>query len=103
MVVKLQCTSCDTSITGKFFPCEVCRLEGEARDLFDLFLKVRGNLKAMERELKVSYPTVRLKVEELFTELGKASAARPNAAEILRMLRDGKITVDEAEELLRSS
>lgn len=101
IVVKLQCKSCNTSITGQFDPCPICKLDEEFRTLFDLFLSTRGNLKAMERELKISYPTVRQKVEELFSNLTKPEPELTDPMEIIRRVREGTLSVEKAEQLLR--
>jgi len=101
VIVKLQCPDCGTEITGEFKLCPVCKLEDELRMLFDSFLKARGNLKDVQRELGVSYPTARTRIEKMFTELEKKrNISTP--AEILKDLREGKISVDEAEWMLRS-
>ena len=46
--------------------------------LLESFLRARGNLRDMERELGISYPTVRNRVEALVRALGLAD--RPGAA-----------------------
>ncbi len=102
IVVRLQCVECGTEVTGEFTLCPVCRLEGETRKLFDLFMKARGNLKQVQRELGFSYPTVRLKIEEMFRKLGQDYFSR-DPKEILDRVRSGELSVDEAEKLLRGN
>lgn len=101
-VTRLACTSCGTVVDGRYAPCAVCRLDHEQRALFELFLDARGNLKDVQRALGVSYPTVRQRIDLLFRALGRPSTA-PVASpkEVLRRLREGEISVDEAERLLR--
>ena len=100
LVVKLECPSCEAEVTGKFESCPVCSLEGETRRIFDLFLAARGNLRHVQRELGVSYPTARQRVEEMFRQLaGKPEPQEPR--EVLARLRAGEIDVEEAERLLR--
>ncbi|MCP4548125.1 MAG: DUF2089 domain-containing protein [bacterium] len=99
-VVKLECSSCDAELTGNFDSCSICSLEGKDRHVFDLFLAARGNLKQVQRELGVSYPTARQRVEEMFRKLeGKPEPEKPR--DILARLKDGEIDVEEAERLLR--
>jgi hypothetical protein len=43
--------------------------------LLESFLRSRGNLKEMERELGISYPTVRGRVDALVRALGLADGA----------------------------
>jgi hypothetical protein len=95
------CGACGVEVQGEFEPCAVCRLEEKDRRLFDLFLSSRGNLKRMERELKVSYPTVRLRVDGLLTRMGYLRTDPPDRLEVLKRLKEGKISVEEAERLLR--
>ena len=104
-VEKLACGDCGTEVQGHFAPCPICTLEPAHRALFDLFLEARGNLKDVQRALAVSYPTARLRVEELFTALGlgqtRPEAKRPQPMEVLRRVRAGELTVEQAEALLR--
>ena len=81
-------------------PCRICALDGEARELFDLFLDTRGNLKDVQRRLGVSYPTARQRIEELFQKL-EAQPAGPAPADILARVRKGELTVEQAEAMLR--
>ncbi|TME10378.1 MAG: DUF2089 domain-containing protein, partial [Chloroflexi bacterium] len=46
------------------------RLTKEQLALLESFLRSRGNLRDMERELGISYPTVRSRVEALVRALG---------------------------------
>lgn len=88
-------------VDGEFEPCAVCRLDHELRTLFEQFLDARGNLKDVQRTLGVSYPTVRQRIDVMFRELGRPSATEIVPKEVLRRLREGQITVEEAERLLR--
>ena len=103
-VEKLSCGSCGTEVQGHYAPCPVCTLGPEHRALFDLFLETRGNLKDVQRALKVSYPTTRQRIEELFTALGlgaRAQEEKPAPMDVLRRVGAGELTVEQAEELLR--
>lgn len=99
-VVRLECGSCGAGIDGGFSLCPVCRLDGELRRLFELFLQARGNLKEMQRSLGLSYPTVRQRVEALFAQV-LAGPPPPDPMRVLERLRRGEISVEAAEWLLR--
>ncbi len=88
-------------VDGRFEPCVVCRLDLELRALFEQFLDARGNLKEVQRALGVSYPTVRQRIDVMFRELGRQPSSELSPTEVLRRLREGQITVEEAERLLR--
>jgi hypothetical protein len=69
-VTRLQCRSCGTSLEGDFSVGRFGRLTREQLTLLESFLRSRGNLREMERELGISYPTVRSRVEALVRALG---------------------------------
>jgi len=81
-VTRLHCRSCGTTLEGDFNVGRFSRLSREQFALLESFLRSKGNLKEMERELGISYPTVRARVEGLLRALG---------------LGDDEGTVDEAE------
>ena len=69
-VTRLHCRSCGTSLEGDFSVGRFGRLSREQLTLLESFLRSRGNLRDMERELGISYPTVRSRVEALVRALG---------------------------------
>jgi hypothetical protein len=105
-ITSLACPQCATRIEGTFHACPVCSLEPEDRGLLELFLRVRGNAKEVERALGVSYPTVRARLDRLWSHLNlpapDSEPAERSAMEILADLRDGTIGVAQAVALLRS-
>jgi hypothetical protein len=69
-VTRLHCRSCGTTLEGEFSVGRFGRLTKEQLVLLESFLRSRGNLRDMERELGISYPTVRSRVEALVRALG---------------------------------
>ena len=69
-VTRLHCRSCGTTLEGDFSVGRFGRLSREQLALLESFLRSRGNLREMERELGLSYPTVRSRVEALVRSLG---------------------------------
>ena len=69
-ISRLQCRSCGTALEGEFGVGRFGRLSKEQLSLLESFLRSRGNLKEMERELGISYPTVRGRVDALVRALG---------------------------------
>jgi hypothetical protein len=100
-VIQLECPDCGLNLKGDFELCPVCGLNEKMYQLFKLFLQARGNLKTVQRELNVSYPTARQRMEELFETL-EAETVRLDARSILARVRLKEITVEEAEKLLKS-
>ena len=105
-ITQLKCTSCETVISARYSPCRFCKLPPESLRLLEIFIKNRGNVKEMERELGLSYPTVRNKVDAVIKELG--FEVNPEAEEdfksqrrqILEQLEQGEIKATEAAGLL---
>jgi hypothetical protein len=69
-VTRLHCGSCGTTLEGDFSVGRFGRLNREQLTILESFLRSRGNLRDMERELGISYPTVRSRVEALVRALG---------------------------------
>ncbi len=69
-VTRLHCGSCGTTLEGDFSVGRFGRLNRDQLALLESFLRSRGNLREMERELGISYPTVRSRVEALVRALG---------------------------------
>lgn len=103
-VTKLHCTHCNTTIEGSFEPCKFCKLSAEYKHFIEVFIKNRGNIKEIEKELGVSYPTVRGKLESVITALGyspKPISTNINKKQVLEKLSKGQITAEEAVNLLK--
>jgi hypothetical protein len=109
-ITQLQCPACGTEIAGRYALSRLARLREPHASLLELFLRVRGNIKEMERELGLSYPTVRARLEEALSAAGldrlgpkiptepTVTATRMN---ILNQLEQGEITAAEAVARLR--
>jgi len=119
-VTRLTCTGCDTEIHGRFQATIFDRLSPESLAFVETFVRLRGNVKEMERELSVPYNAVRSRLDDVIAELGFAPGPRapdppapppspppPGAPgqtrrDILDRLDRGEITPAEATELLES-
>ena len=116
-VTRLHCRSCGTTLEGDFSVGRFGRLNREQLTLLESFLRSRGNLRDMERELGISYPTVRGRVEALVRALGfgpRADAddadeatAEPAAAprsrtEILEALARHELSAEDAATAIRA-
>ena len=69
-VTRLHCRACGTTLEGDFNVGRFGHLSREQMAVLESFLRSRGNLRDMERELSLSYPTVRSRVEALVRALG---------------------------------
>jgi hypothetical protein len=117
-VTRLHCSTCGTTLEGDFSVGRFGRLSREQLTILESFLRSRGNLRDMERELSISYPTVRSRVEALVRALGfgprDGDPAAPDVdvddepdaklgrQEILERLARHEIGADEAADMIRS-
>jgi hypothetical protein len=76
-ITRLHCRACGTALEGEFGVGRFGRLSREQLALLESFLRSRGNLKEMERELGISYPTVRGRIDALVRALGLAEGEPP--------------------------
>ncbi len=107
-VSKLTCHHCETTIEGNFESCRFCGLTPEQKHFVEVFLKSRGNIKEVERELGISYPTVRGRLDNVLEAMGyrveqedQAEVSRQRR-HILEQLANGEIGADEAVKLLKN-
>lgn len=103
-VVKLECENCQTVIENQFALTKFDYLSAEELNFVEVFVKCRGNIKEVEKELKISYPTVRARLDEVIRSLGYATPKKSDTekSEILQALERGEITVEEAMNRLNS-
>src|SRR5437660_6174772 len=76
-VAELDCPSCSIAIKGDFSLPALLRLAPAQLDFVEVFLKNRGVIRDVERELGISYPTVRARLDEVVAALGYQ--VRPSA------------------------
>ena len=99
--VKLQCENCDTAIENDFCLSKFDYLSAEDLFFAETFLVCRGNIKEVEKRLKISYPTVRSRLDGIIEKLGGKPESPPSVSEarkkeILDALENGEITPEEA-------
>lgn len=102
--VKLKCKTCETVIENEFNLSKFDYLSLEQLNFIETFIKCRGSIKEVEKELSISYPTVRAKLDEVILALGykpKEVKQRKDTNEILDALEKGEITPEEAIERMK--
>ncbi|HLI81092.1 MAG TPA: DUF2089 domain-containing protein [Candidatus Binataceae bacterium] len=111
-VAKLHCHSCEITVEGDFSIPALLRLNRAQLDFVEVFLKNRGIIREVERELGVSYPTVRARLDEVLGAIGfnltptpqdghnqrevSDNSAMRNRRAILEQLSAGKISAEDA-------
>ena len=100
--VRLKCVSCDLILEGKLPASRLALLSSDQQQFVEVFLVARGNIKEVEKELGISYPTVRRRLDEVIQALGHApEAERMRREEILDAIDRGEISAKEGIVLLR--
>lgn len=102
-ITKLHCSHCQTTIENEFELSKLASLSKEQLQFVETFLVCRGNIKEVEKELGISYPTVRGKLNDIITSLGYDTTKKNEIDEkkIVLMLERGEITPEEAIKLLK--
>lgn len=104
-ITRLSCTSCNTNIEGNFTLSKFDQLSPELKVFAEVFLKNRGNIKDVEKELGISYPAVRSRLDQTIVALGysveqeplkKSEATAAKKKEVLEALKKGEISAEEA-------
>ena len=114
IVTRLHCPQCDTTIEGSFYPQNnpLESLNSDQVQFLLNFVRCEGRFTRLEEELKLSYPTLRNRLNEIIRALGyepgreepPPSPAKPTFDErrrILEELEAGQITFDEAQRRLQ--
>lgn len=102
-IAKLKCNKCGTVIENDFEFSKFEYLGEEQLNFMEVFLKCRGNIKDVEKELGISYPTVRAKLDEVVSSLGYTVVKKPTVGskEILDMLEKGEISAEQAVNMMK--
>ncbi len=103
-VTELHCCDCDTTVKGHFKLDKFNYLSKEEKYFIEIFVKNRGNIKEIEKDLGISYPTVKKNLENVINSLGygeKESNDNLTKKEILEKLSEGKLTSKEALQLMK--
>ena len=113
-VHTLHCDHCETTIEGAFTLSKFNYLETEKLYFIEVFIKNRGNIKMIEKELNISYPTVKKMLDDVIVGLCYSLDAyeedpfikekeepKVSKSSILERIEKGELKVADAIELLR--
>ena len=112
-VSELKSEQGDVTIRGRFALPSTAKLDAEQHKFLETFLRCRGIISTVEREMGISYPTVRARLDSLLAALNLTPAKeehqrRDREAEeakkaILDQLERGEITAEEAKQRMRGA
>jgi hypothetical protein len=100
-ISRLHCENCDTALEGQFNLGQFQRLTPDQLQFLEVFIRCRGQNKAVQETLNISYPTVVKKLDELILAMGyEPEPVADRRREILEMLSQNKISASQAQQLL---
>jgi hypothetical protein len=94
-ITRLNCPSCDTSLEGHFQFSRLERLSPEQLGFVELFVRCEGKLNWVAQELKLSYPTVRSRLDEAIRAMGYEVREAPPAEERQRAAEQRQAILDD--------
>lgn len=105
-VTELTCNACHSTLTGEFQLSKFDYLSNDLQEFALIFIKNAGNIKGVEKDLNISYPTVKKNLDELIRALGFEVSnvvvkEKMTRQEILSALKNKEITLFQAEKLLK--
>ncbi len=68
-IVRLKCAACETAVEGDFAFPALAQLPSAEQQFVLRFVLCSGSLKEMAREMGLSYPTVRNKLDDIIDHL----------------------------------
>jgi hypothetical protein len=109
VISRLSCLACQTRIETELPFAALTRLPEEMREFVLIFLRCRGNIREVEKELGISYPTVCKRLDLVNDLIAGNSTGQTSKrlsrgdirGDILAKLEGGEITAKEAANLLK--
>lgn len=101
IIKKVKCSGCETEIAGSFKTNRFHMFDEEQLYFIEMFLKSEGSIKQVEKELGISYPTVKSRLNKIIEILGyrtpESKINKPKKKlSTLEMLEAGNISFDDA-------
>lgn len=70
-VSQLKCPNCETTVNGNYHLPLYMQLTDEEQEFILSFFLTSGSIKAMAKQIGVSYPTMRNKMDDLIEKIQK--------------------------------
>lgn len=104
-VTQIKCSGCGSEINGSFATAGLGVLPVEYQKFITVFLRHRGNIRQVEKELGISYPTINKMLDSINNALSSTAAAAEKPLtrkEILDSIEKGEMSVKEAAFILKT-
>lgn len=105
LVKEVECQGCHTQIKGAFKTNRFHMFSADDLFFIEVFLKNEGNIKLVEKDLGISYPTVKNRLKSIIKTLGYSQSEdiAGQRMQVLHDLAEGKIDVDAAVKYLKEA
>lgn len=102
-ITRIKCGGCGCEINGSFKVGSFRLLPIEYQKFITVFLRHRGNIKQVEKELGISYPTINKMLDSINNVLKGTVEEKPlSRKEILDSIEKGEMSVKEATYILKT-
>jgi hypothetical protein len=102
-VTRIKCGGCGSEINGSFKTGGLTALPVEYQKFITVFLRHRGNIKQVEKELGISYPTINKMLDSINNILKGTASEKPlSRREILDSIDKGEMSVKDATYILKT-
>ena len=103
LVTRIACKGCGSEIRGSFSIEGLAALPSEYQRFIMVFLRQRGNIKGVEKELGISYPTINKMLETINRLTDEAASEAPalSRKEVLDAIDAGEMSVQDATRILK--
>ncbi|MCL2639437.1 MAG: DUF2089 domain-containing protein, partial [Phycisphaerales bacterium] len=91
VISRLSCCACETKIETELTLAGLMRLPADLQEFVLVFLRCRGNIREVEKELGISYPTVCKRLDLVNELLDTKAGKKMGRTEILTKLERGEI------------
>ena len=108
LITRLVCPNCGTAVEGRFSLGRLFELTPEQRRFVEIFIRCEGKISRVEKELDLSYPTVRSRLEEVIQAMGyevrsETAVSAQRNEDILERLPRHEISSDDALEMMKGA
>ena len=102
-ITRIKCGGCGSEINGSFKVGGFRLLPIEYQKFITVFLRHRGNIKQVEKELGISYPTINKMLDSINNVLKGTVEEKPlSRREILDSIEKGEMSVKDATYILKT-
>ena len=101
-IQEIVCKKCNVTMKGDFSIPRIARLSVEEQEFIEEFVLVGGSLKELGARMRISYPTVRARLDRIIRSLESLrDEIDEREQNILNAIESGKIPAKEGARLIK--